>query len=104
MGMAASGAKYGTMTSHAYWLGAVPAMVFVGIFMMPFYYGSKVRSVPEYLAKRFDEKTRGLNAFTFAIMTVFSSGISLYALALLFEVILGWKFEFSIFLASGIVL
>lgn len=104
MGMAASGAKYGIMTSHFYWLGAVPAMVFVGLFMMPFYYGSKARSVPEYLAKRFDEKTRGLNAFTFAAMTVFSSGISLYALALLFEVILGWSFEFSIFLASGIVL
>lgn len=104
LGMAASGAKYGIMTSHFYWLGAIPAMVFLGIFMMPFYYGSKARSVPEYLAKRFDEKTRGFNAFTFAIMTIFSSGISLYALALLFEVILGWKFEFSIFLASGIVL
>ncbi len=86
LGMAASGAKYGIMTSHFYWLGAIPAMVFLGIFMMPFYYGSKVRSVPEYLAKRFDEKTRGFNAFTFAIMTVFSSGISLYALAILFDV------------------
>src|SRR5690625_3358702 len=104
MGMAASGAKYGIMTSHFYWLGAIPAMVFLGIFMMPFYYGSKVRSVPEYLAKRFDEKTRGFNAFTFAIMTIFSSGISLYALALLFKVILGWSFEFSIILASGVVL
>lgn len=104
LGMAASGAKYGIMTSHFYWLGAIPAMVFLGIFMMPFYYGSKVRSVPEYLAKRFDEKTRGFNAFTFAAMTIFSSGISLYALALLFEVILGWSFEFSIMLASGIVL
>lgn len=104
LGMAASGAKYGIMTSHFYWLGAIPAMVFLGIFMMPFYYGSKARSVPEYLAKRFDEKTRGFNAFTFAIMTIFSSGISLYALALLFQIILGWKFEFSIFLASGIVL
>ncbi len=104
LGMAASGAKYGIMTSHFYWLGAIPAMVFLGIFMMPFYYGSKVRSVPEYLAKRFDEKTRGFNAFTFAIMTIFSSGISLYALALLFKVILGWSFEFSIILASGIVL
>ncbi len=104
LGMAASGAKYGIMTSHFYWLGAIPAMVFLGIFMMPFYYGSKVRSVPEYLAKRFDEKTRGFNAFTFAIMTIFSSGISLYALALLFEVILGWSFEFSVLLASGVVL
>lgn len=104
LGMAASGAKYGIMTSHFYWLGAIPAMVFLGIFMMPFYYGSKVRSVPEYLAKRFDEKTRGFNAFTFAIMTIFSSGISLYALAILFEAILGWSFEFSVLLASGIVL
>lgn len=104
LGMAASGAKYGIMTSHFYWLGAIPAMVFLGIFMMPFYYGSKVRSVPEYLAKRFDEKTRGFNAFTFAIMTIFSSGISLYALAILFEAILGWDFNFSILLASGIVL
>ncbi len=104
LGMAASGAKYGIMTSHFYWLGAIPAMVFLGIFMMPFYYGSKARSVPEYLAKRFDEKTRGFNAITFAVMTIFSSGISLYALAILFEAILGWKFEFSIILASGIVL
>ena len=104
IGMAASGAKYGIMTSHFYWLGAIPAMVFLGVFMMPFYYGSKARSVPEYLAKRFDEKTRGFNALTFAVMTIFSSGISLYALAMLFEAILGWKFEFSIFLAAGIVL
>jgi SSS family solute:Na+ symporter len=104
IGMAASGAKYGIMTSHFYWLGAIPAMVFLGIFMMPFYYGSRARSVPEYLALRFDDKTRGLNAVAFAFMTVFSSGISLYALALLLKVILGWSFEFSIFLAAGIVL
>jgi SSS family solute:Na+ symporter len=79
-------------------------MVFLGIFMMPFYYGSRARSVPEYLALRFDDKTRGLNAVAFAFMTIFSSGISLYALALLLKVILGWSFEFSIFLAAGIVL
>ena len=72
IGMAASGAKYGIATSHFYWLGAIPAMVFVGIFMMPFYYGSRARSVPEYLRLRFDEKTRGLNAITFAVMTVMS--------------------------------
>src|SRR5882724_13334474 len=60
IGMAASGAKYGIMTSHFYWLGAIPAMVFLGIFMMPFYYGSRARSVPEYLALRFDDKTRSL--------------------------------------------
>src|SRR5881392_1853340 len=89
IGMAASGAKYGIMTSHFYWVGAMPAMVFVAIFMMPFYYGSRARSVPEYLKLRFDEKTRGLNAITFAIMTVFSSGISMYALAKLLELVLG---------------
>ncbi len=104
IGMAASGAKYGIMTSHFYWLGAIPAMVFLGIFMMPFYYGSRARSVPEYLALRFDDKTRSLNAVAFAVMTIFSSGISLYALALLLKVILGWSFEFSIFTAAGIVL
>ena len=85
IGMAASGAKYGIATSHFYWIGAIPAMVFVGIFMMPFYYGSRARSVPEYLRLRFDEKTRGLNAISFAIMTVFSSGISMYAMARLIQ-------------------
>src|SRR5499433_1657650 len=85
IGMAASGAKYGIATAHFYWLGAIPAMVFVGIFMMPFYYGSKARSVPDYLSLRFDEKTRGLNAITFACMTIMSSGISMYAMALLIQ-------------------
>src|SRR5690606_8297585 len=104
LGMAASGAKYGLFTTHFYWLGAAIAMVFLGIFMMPFYYGSKARSVPEYLALRFDEKTRGFNAITFAIMTIFSSGISLYALAILLEAMLGWSFSSSILVASIIVL
>lgn len=85
IGMAASGAKYGISTAHFYWLGAIPAMVFVGLFMMPFYYGSRARSVPEYLRLRFDEKTRGLNAISFAAMTVFSSGASMYAMAKLIE-------------------
>src|SRR4051794_9110144 len=85
IGMAASGAKYGLATSHFYWLGAIPAMVFVGLFMMPFYYGSRAHSVPESLRLRFDEKTRGLNAITFALMTVLSSGISLSAMALLIQ-------------------
>jgi SSS family solute:Na+ symporter len=102
MGMAASGAKYGMMTSHFYWVGAVPAMVFVAIFMMPFYYGSKARSVPEYLKLRFDEKTRGFNALTFACMTIMSSGISMYALAKLLNAILGWNFHGCI-LVSGII-
>jgi SSS family solute:Na+ symporter len=104
IGMAASGAKYGMATSHFYWVGAVPAMVFVGVFMMPFYYGSKARSVPEYLKLRFDEKTRGLNALSFAIMTLFSSGISMYALARLLELILGWPFSVSVWVSAAIVL
>src|ERR1022692_199278 len=85
IGMGASGAKYGIATSHFYWIGAIPAMVFVGVFMMPFYYGSRARSVPEYLKLRFDEKTRGLNAVSFAVMTVFSSGVSMYAMAKLIQ-------------------
>ncbi len=104
IGMSASGAKYGIMTAHFYWIGAVPAMLFVGIFMMPFYYGSKARSVPEYLKMRFDEKTRGLNAITFAVMTVFSSGISMYALGLLLQLVLGWSFTVSVLFSAAIVL
>ncbi|MFL5808127.1 MAG: sodium:solute symporter family protein [Flavisolibacter sp.] len=104
LGMAASGAKYGLYTVHYYWLGAAFAMIFLGIYMMPFYYGSKARSVPEYLKLRFDEKTRTFNALTFAVMTVFSSGISLYALAELMDKILGWDFNVSIWIAAVIVL
>src|ERR1700757_4463662 len=91
IGMSASGAKYGIMTAHFYWVGAIPAMLFVGVFMMPFYYGSRARSVPEYLKLRFDEKTRGFNALTFAVMTVFSSGISMYAMGALLALLLGWN-------------
>lgn len=104
IGMAASGAKYGIATSHFYWIGAVPAMVFVGIFMMPFYYGSRARSVPEYLKLRFDEKTRGFNAISFAAMTIFSSGISMYAMGLLLNLLLGWDFSLSVWVSALIVL
>src|SRR6266542_1098838 len=104
IGMGASGAKYGIATSHFYWIGAIPAMAFIGVFMMPFYYGSRARSVPEYLKLRFDEKTRGFNAISFAVMTVLSSGISLYAMGLLLETLLGWDFSFSILMAALIVL
>jgi SSS family solute:Na+ symporter len=117
IGMGASGAKYGIATSHFYWVGAIPAMVFVGIFMMPFYYGSRARSVPEYLRLRFDEKTRGLNAISFAIMTIFSSGISMYAIAKLVQTLhvldgpfqrLGFSssriFDFAILISAVIVL
>jgi solute:Na+ symporter, SSS family len=104
VGMSASGAKYGIMTAHFYWVGAVPAMIFVGVFMMPFYYGSRARSVPEYLKLRFDEKTRTLNALSFAVMTIFSSGISMYALGRLLELVLGWSFTTSVLCSAAIVL
>src|SRR5213080_4772688 len=104
IGMGASGAKYGIATSHFYWIGAIPAMAFIGVFMMPFYYGSRARSVPEYLKLRFDEKTRGFNAISFAVMTVLSSGISLYAMGLLLQTLLGWNFSFSVLISALIVL
>jgi solute:Na+ symporter, SSS family len=104
MGMTGSGAKYGMLTTHFYWVGAIPAMVFLAMFMMPFYYGSKARSVPEYLKLRYDEKTRGLNAILFAVMTILASGISMYALAILMEKVLGWNFHLSLVLSAAIVL
>jgi SSS family solute:Na+ symporter len=104
VGMAASGAKYGIATCHFYWLGAIPAMVFLGVFMMPFYYGSKARSVPEYLKLRFDERTRAFNSMTFAVMTVFASGISMNALAQLLHSLLGWNYYFSLVICSVVVL
>src|SRR3974377_1843406 len=96
VGMAASGAKYGIATSHFYWVGAIPAMIFLAVFMMPFYYGSKARSVPEYLKMRFDERVRALNSIAFAVMTVFASGISMNALAKLLANLLPWKFDVQI--------
>jgi SSS family solute:Na+ symporter len=104
IGMGASGAKYGIATAHFYWLGAIPAMVFVGLFMMPFYYGSRARSVPEYLKLRFDEKTRAWNAVSFAVMTVFSSGVSMYAMGKLLQLLLHWDFSMSVLLSATIVL
>ena len=102
MGHAANAAKYGMFVNHFYWLAAMPAMCFVGVFMMPFYYGSKVRSVPEYLRKRYDEKTRTLNALSFAVMTLLVSGIDLYAMAILFQRLLNWPFGGSV-VASAVV-
>ncbi|MBL7112051.1 MAG: sodium:solute symporter family protein [Bacteroidales bacterium] len=104
IGMAASGAKYGMATVHFYWIGAIPAMIFLALFMMPFYYGSKARSVPEYLKFRYDEKTRAFNAVSFAVMTIFASGISMYALAMLMETLLGWDFNLSLLISAAIVL
>src|SRR5271170_5777416 len=104
VGMAASGAKYGIATAHFYWVGAIPAMIFLGVFMMPFYYGSKARSVPEYLVMRFDYRTRCFNSFAFAIMTVFASGISMNVLAKLLHSLLGWDYNLSLFISSGVML
>ncbi len=104
MGMTGSGLKYGMATAHFFWVGAIPAMIFLALFMMPFYYGSKARSVPEFLKLRFDEKTRGLNAILFAVMTILASGISMYALAILMEKVLGWDFNFSLWISALIVL
>lgn len=104
VGMAASGAKYGIATAHFYWVGAIPAMVFLAVFMMPFYYGSKARSVPEYLKMRFDERVRCFNALTFAVMTLFASGISMNALAKLLHQLLGWDYNVSLWICSLVVL
>jgi SSS family solute:Na+ symporter len=95
--------KYGMFVSHFYWIGAIPAMLFLGIYMMPFYYSSKIHSIPGYLLLRFDEKTRLLNAFSFAIMTILMSGINLYLMALVFYVILGWDLNLSIWISAAVI-
>jgi SSS family solute:Na+ symporter len=95
--------KYGMFVSHFYWIGAIPAMLFLGLYMMPFYYSSKIHSIPGYLLLRFDEKTRLLNAFSFAIMTVLMSGINLYLMALVFYVVLGWDLNLSIWISAAVI-
>jgi SSS family solute:Na+ symporter len=104
IGMAANGAQYGMMTVHYYWIGAVPAMVFLGIVMMPFYYGSRVRSVPEFLRLRFNRPTHLLNALSFAVAQVLIAGVNLYALALVMQALIGWPLWLSIVVGAGIVL
>ena len=104
VGMAANGAQYGIITAHFYWVGAIPAMIFLAVFMMPFYYGSKARSVPEYLNMRFDYRTRCVNSVSFAVMTVFTSGISMDALARLLNILLGWNYNFALLITSAVVL
>ena len=104
LGQAANGAQYGIPAVHYYWLGAVPAMVFLGIVMMPFYYGAKVRSVPEYLRLRFNEATHAFNAATFAVATVLISGVNLFALALIIHLMLGWSITIAILVAAALVL
>ncbi len=95
--------KYGMFVSHFYWIGAVPAMLFLGLYMMPFYYSSKIHSIPGYLKLRFDEKTRLLNAVSFAIMTVLMSGINLYLMALVFNVVLKWDLNVSIWISAAVI-
>jgi SSS family solute:Na+ symporter len=104
LGQSANGAQYGVAAVHYYWIGAVPAMVFLGLVMMPFYYGAKVRSVPEYLRLRFGEAAHIFNAGTFAIATVLISGVNLFALALIIHLLLGWPVGGSILAAAAIVL
>lgn len=95
--------KYGMYVSHFYWIGAIPAMIFLGLYMMPFYYSSRIHSIPGYLKLRFDEKTRLLNAISFAIMTLLMSGINLYLMALVFRTILNWDWHLSMW-ASAIAI
>ena len=104
LGMAANGAQFGYATFHYYWIGAVPAMVFLGLVMMPFYYGSKVRSVPEYLRLRFGKPAHLFNALSFAFATVLIAGVNLYALALVLKLMLGWPILLGIVVAAAIVL
>jgi SSS family solute:Na+ symporter len=104
LGQAANGAQYGVAALHYYWIGAVPAMVFLGLVMMPFYYGAKVRSVPEYLRLRFGEAAHAFNAATFAIATVLISGVNLFALALIIHLMLGWSVSIAILVAAAFVL
>src|SRR4051794_15958856 len=104
LGMGANGAQYGVATVNYYWIGAVPAMVFLGIVMMPFYYGSKVRSVPEYLRLRFDPKAHLINAITFVVGSMLIAGVNLYALSIVLQALLGIPLILAIVLAAVFVL
>jgi SSS family solute:Na+ symporter len=104
LGMAANGAQYGVATVHFYWIGAIPAMVFLGLVMMPFYYGAKVRSVPEWLRRRYNQPTHLFNAISFAVATVLIGGVNLFALGLVLSLMLGWSINTAILIAAGIVL
>jgi len=104
LGMAANGAQYGVSTVHFYWIGAVPAMVFLGLVMMPFYYGSRVRTVPEFLLRRFNPATHLLNAVSFAAAAVLTAGVNLYALALVINALIGWPIWLSILISAVFVL
>ena len=104
LGMAANGAQYGISTVHFYWIGAVPAMVFLGLVMMPFYYGSRVRSVPEYLKRRFGTGAHLFNGLSFAAAAVLNAGVNLYAMSIIIEALLGWPTWLAILVSAGFVL
>ncbi|RLL67259.1 sodium:solute symporter family protein [Streptomyces sp. Z26] len=104
LGMAANGAQYGVYTVHWYWVGAIPAMVFLGLVMMPFYYGSKVRSVPEFLLHRFGPSSHLLSSVIFAVSAVLIAGVNLYAMAIVLEALLGWEQWVAIVIAGFFVL
>ncbi len=103
LGMTGNTFKYGMYVAHFYWIGAIPAMLFLGIYMMPFYYSGKIKSVPGYLKHRFDERTRVLNGSAFAIMTLLVSGINLYAMALVLHTFLGWNWDLSMWISAATV-
>src|SRR5213080_5609790 len=100
MGWAGNAYQYGILAAHWYWIGAIPAMLFLGIVMMPFYYISKTHSVPGYLQLRYGEPARALSAVSFGLMTVFMSGINMYSMALVMKVVLGWDIHLSIWVSS----
>src|ERR1700691_2711498 len=100
MGWAASSYQYGILAAHWYWIGAIPAMLFLGLVMMPFYYISKTHSVPGYLKLRFGEPARALSAISFGLMTVLMSGINMFAMAKVMNVVLGWDMDVSILVSS----
>jgi SSS family solute:Na+ symporter len=100
LGWAGSAYQYGIMAAHWYWIGAIPAMVFLGLVMMPFYYISKTHSVPGYLKLRYGSEASGLSAITFAVMTIMMSGVNMYAMAVVMKVVLGWNINFSIWVSS----
>src|SRR5580692_5488791 len=103
LGWAGSAYQYGILAAHWYWIGAIPAMLFLGIVMMPFYYISKTHSVPGYLQLRFGEGARGLSAVSFALMTILMSGVNMYAMALVMKTVLGWNISFSIWVGAATV-
>jgi len=100
LGMTGNTFKYGMFVAHFYWIGAIPAMLFLGVFMMPFYYSSRIKSIPGYLKLRFDEKTRVLNGISFGIMTLLVSGINLYAMALVLHTFVGWNWDVSMWASA----